>query len=305
MALDKSIVVSVTSRLFADEIANLQSKIGCILPLRDAHRLQNIQALGLGNLCSRDSAVDFIQAYHYLDKCTLAVLEEVGPNSLRLTRIDPMDNYQIKNAYQPAFHWDNYSELVVIPPVFGRKDATVSLESNGFDVVFPAVVPEPLAQTVLQKLLLYNIYYRVAETTPTDVNLAEVTLYTTNITYMGRNYALDVDPVGSSSAMRMLDDLSIYLCVLSALIPRGCVRLLTSLVRHNKHELVEIFEGVVPPEVQALDLNNVSVADDITRMGALMTYLRSLSSIFNLGRRFHVYAFSSDTNTASCWCAYN
>nr|ACZ66305.1 putative minor capsid protein [Human gammaherpesvirus 8] len=301
MALDKSIVVNLTSRLFADELAALQSKIGSVLPLGDCHRLQNIQALGLGCVCSRETSPDYIQIMQYLSKCTLAVLEEVRPDSLRLTRMDPSDNLQIKNVYAPFFQWDSNTQLAVLPPLFSRKDSTIVLESNGFDIVFPMVVPQQLGHAILQQLLVYHIYSKISAGAPGDVNMAELDLYTTNVSFMGRTYRLDVDNTDPRTALRVLDDLSMYLCILSALVPRGCLRLLTALVRHDRHPLTEVFEGVVPDEVTRIDLDQLSVPDDITRMRVMFSYLQSLISIFNLGPRLHVYAYSAETLAASCW----
>ncbi|AGY30709.1 ORF26 [Retroperitoneal fibromatosis-associated herpesvirus] len=303
MALDRSIIVTLTSRLFADELAVLQSKIGSVLPVRDCHRIQSIQALGLGSVCSRETATDYIQVFKYLASCTLAVLEEVGPDSLRLTRMDSMDNVQIKNVYSPFFQWDNHTRLAVLPPVFDRRGSTVVLESNGVDLVFPMVVPESLGHVILQQLLVYHLYARVAGGAPDAVNMAEVELYTTNVTHMGRHYQLDVANVDPRNALGLLDDLSMYLCIFSALLPRVCLRLLTALVRHDRHPLVEVFEGVVPEEVTRIDIDQLNVADDITRMRVMFSYLQSLSSIFNLGARLHVYSYAEETLTASCWYA--
>ncbi|QDQ69234.1 capsid triplex subunit 2 [Colobine gammaherpesvirus 1] len=301
MALDRSILITLTSRLFADELAALQSKIGSVLPVRDCHRIQSLQALGLGCVCSRETATDYVQVIRYLSKCTLAVLEEVGPDSMRLTRMDPMENFQVKNVYSPFFQWDSHTRLAVLPPVFDRRASTIPLHSNGVDLVFPMVVPEHLGHAILQQILVYHLYSRVAAGSPDGVNMAEVELYTANVSHMGRTYQLDVVGTDPHAALGVLDDISMYMCILSATLPRVCLRLLTSLVRHDRHPLVDVFEGVVPDEVTRIDLDQLNVADDLTRMRVAFSYLQSLSSVFNLGPRLHVYTYSGDTLTASCW----
>nr|AIA82771.1 capsid protein [Bovine gammaherpesvirus 4]QJC19185.1 capsid protein [Bovine gammaherpesvirus 4] len=301
MLQDRSIVISLTSRLFTDEISSLQEKIGCVLTVQDSHRLQNVQSLGLGQVFPKDAFPDYVQMYYYITNATLAILEEVKPDSIVLTRIDPNITYQIKNSYKPFFQWDSHSQLCVIPPIFGRDVSTVSLESNGVDIVFPVVVPERLANIVLQKLLLYNIYSKLSQETPNEVNMAEVSLYTTNISYLGRNYVLAIENMNPSSSMALLDDLAIYVSILSALLPKACIRLITTLMRHGQHELLDVFGGMVPPEIHNIDLNNMNIGDDMTRMGAFITYIQTLGSVFNLGSRLHLSTYSSDTNTATCW----
>ncbi|CAA45649.1 unnamed protein product [Saimiriine gammaherpesvirus 2] len=303
MLTDKTIIVSLTSRLFADEITKLQKKIGSILPLQDPHKLQSLDTLGLNAVCSRDVFPDYVHMFSYLSKCTLAILEEVNPDNLILTRLDPSETYQIKNVYEPMFQWDGFSNLTVIPPVFGRQQATVTLESNGFDLVFPSVVPSDLAQAIIGKLLLYNLYSRLVESDP-EINIEEVNMYTTNVTHMGRHYVLDINHNNPNEALKSLDDLAVYTCILSALIPRACLRVLTILMRHDQHELLDVFRGIVPREVYEIDANALSIGDDITRMTTFITYLQSLSSIFNLGAKLHLSSYASETQTATCWISY-
>ncbi|AAC95550.1 orf 26 [Ateline gammaherpesvirus 3] len=303
MLTDKTITVSLTSRLFADEIAKMQKKLGSILPLQSPHKIQSLETLGLNTVCSRDVFPDYVHMFSYLSKCTLAILEEVNPDRLILTRLDPSEIYQIKNVYEPLFQWDGFTNLTVIPPVFGRQKATVTLESNGFDLVFPSVVPSDLAQAIIGKLLLYNLYSRLVESDP-EINMEEVTMYTTNVTHMGRHYVLDITHNNPNEALKSLDELAVYTSILSALIPRACLRMLTILMRHEQHELLDVFRGIVPREVYEIDASALNIGDDITRMSTFITYLQSLSSIFNLGVKLRLLSYTSEALTATCWISH-
>lgn len=300
MFTDTKITVTLSSRLFADEVTKLQERLGSILPLKDPHGAQNIQSVGLGSVCGRDTVPDYVIMYNYLSKCTLAILDEVTHDALVFSKIDPTQTYQIKNVYRPFFQWDGHSQLVVMPPIFNLADSTVYLESNGTDIVFPMVVPLDIGQDVLQKLLMYNIYSRVMAQNP-DINQQEVLLHTSHITHLGRTYTLDLDHQNPMTSLNVLDNLGIYLAILSALIPRGCLRLVTSLMRHNEHELLGVFGDIIPQEVANIDLGDLSIGDDIVRMGAMMTYLQTLGTIFNLGPRFFISTYSSETLAATCW----
>lgn len=304
MALDKRIFVTVTSRLFNDEINKLQEKIGSIVPLRDPYKVQTIESIGLQSVCSRDSCPDYVQIFLYLSKCTFAILDEVAPDGLYLTRIDANENYQIKNVYAPFFNWSSSSQLVVVPPVFSRKESTIALESNGVDLVFPSVVPSDLYQLILQRLLLLNLYSRIADADQNAVNIEEVVFQATNITYRGRNYTLDITHNDPGSSLRALDNLALYVAILSALIPRSCLRLVTALMRNDEHELLDVFRGIVPPEFNGIDLDDLNIDDDIARMDAFFTYIQSISAIFNLGGRFHLSSYTPETALATCWYYY-
>ncbi|ARW78089.1 capsid triplex subunit 2 [Common bottlenose dolphin gammaherpesvirus 1 strain Sarasota] len=301
MIINNKVIVTLTSRLFTDEIVKLQEKIGSIVPLKDTHGLQNIHSVGLGPVCARDGAPDYVLMYQYLAKSNLVVLEEVNNDTLVFNKLDVAQTYQIKNIYKPFFQWDSYSQLVVIPPIFGIQQATVTLESNGTDVVFPSVVPLDVGQDVLQKLLMYNVYSRVTAYDPDAANQAEVLLHTGHITHMGRSYALDLAQQSPEGCLSVLDNLSLYMSILSALLPRACLRLVSSTLRHGCHDLLAVFGGVIPQEVRDIDLDALSVTDDISRMGATMTYLQALSSIFNLGPRLFISSYSPENLTATCW----
>lgn len=300
MLVDKKIIITFTSRLFADEISKLQEKIGTIVPLKDPHKLQNLQSVGLSCVYSRESSPDYVHIFTYISRCTLAILEEVTPDTIVLTRIDPMDNYQIKNVYKPFFQWDSHSHLVIIPPVFGRDDATVILESNGYDLVFPCVVPYDLGQSILQRLFLYNLYSRIAATDP-QVDMNGVLLYTTSITHMGRTYNLEIPQNNPTGTLQILDNLAIYVSIMAALLPRSCLRLVTVLLRHDEHELLDIFRGVIPPEIINSANAPLVIQDDVIRMETFISYLQTLSSIFNLGPKLQVASYMPETLTATCW----
>lgn len=300
MLVDKKIIVTLTSRLFTDEISKLQEKIGSIVPLKDPHKLQNLQSVGLSSVYSKESAPDYVCMFNYLSKCTLAILEEVTQDTIVFTRIDPSDNYQIKNIYKPFFQWDSYSFLVIIPPVFNREDATIVLESNGYDVVFPCVVPYDLGQIVIQKLFLYNLYSRIADSDP-HVDMNAVLLHTTTLTHMGRTYNLEIPQNNPAGALQILDNLAIYVSIMSALLPRSCLRLVTVLLRHDEHELLDIFRGVIPQEIINSANAPLVIQDDVIRLETFISYLQTLSSIFNLGPKLQVAYYMPETLTATCW----
>lgn len=303
MQTDRSIVVTLASRLFADEVAALQARIGSVLPLRDVHRHQSLTAVGLDSVCGRDAPADYVKASAYLSRCALAVLDEVGVDTLFFTRIDPGETYSLKNVYRPFFQWDSQSELAVVPPYFGREEATVRLESNGFDIVFPLVLPADLAQTALQKVLMYNMYMRVYRGDPFAVNIDAVRLICGNVAYMGRTYPLDVNETDPRGALASLDSLSLYLSIMTALLPRATLRLTGILMRHDQHRLLEVFRGIIPPEIVAIDNDELNIQDDAARMDAFLTYLQALAPVFNLGARLKLAAYSTDTLTGTCWLA--
>ncbi|ATA58255.1 VP23 like capsid [Eptesicus fuscus gammaherpesvirus] len=301
MNVDREIKITLTSRLYADELAQLQERVGSVVPLKDPHRLQSIQALGLECVYSRETAPDYVHMFSYLSQCTLAILDGVTQDTITLTKLDPTTAYQIKNVYKPFFQWDQHSRLVLLPPIFGRETATVPIESNGIDVVFPILVPFDIAQMVLQRLLLHNVYERVNAALPNDVNMAEVRVYTTSLTHLGRNYRLDFERQNPAGALNLLDNLAMYISILCTLLPRACLRLVTSLLRYNEHELLDVFRGVVPDEINRIDLGQLNVNEDMTRMGTLMTYLQTVGSIFNLGPCFRISVFCPETQLATCW----
>lgn len=304
MQTDKSIIITLTSRLFADEIKLLQDKVGAILPLQHFHKDQNITSVGLSPVYSQDGPADYVKGCNYLAKCTFAILEEVEYDTLKLTRIDPGELYLIKNIYQPFFQWDPFSQLQVVPPAFSRKEATVKLESNNFEIVFPHVLPAELAHTILQKVLLYNIYHKLYLDDPMAISEDEIRLFTTTVNYLGRTYLLDIEGQDPQGALNVLDNLGLYTSILTALIPKCCLRLATLLIRNNQHELLDIFRGLVPAEVLALDQGRLNVGEDMVRMEAFITYLQTLSSVFNLGLKVNLASYSADTLTATCWLAY-
>lgn len=297
MQVDNRIIVTLTSRLYADEISKLQEKIGSILPLQDPHKLQNLNSVGLSSVCQKNVVPDFIQIYSYLSRATIAILEEVTPDTLVFTRIDSSQNYQLKNVYHPFFQWDSHSVLSIIPPVFGIDKNTITLESNGFDLVFPTVVPYSLAQVVIQKLMLYNIYTKLHDANIGDINMDHVRLQTTTIHHMGRAYVLDIAYNNPASMLEILDNLVIYSSVVAALLPNSLMRMIPVILRHNQHELVDVFAGVVQHDVN-LDIN---IDDDIQKMEYFMAYMQSLSTIFNLSPKLRLAQYSSDTLCGTAW----
>lgn len=301
MLVDKKIVIPLTSRLFADEVSRLQELIGCVVNVKDPHKLQSIQSLGLSPACSPDGTIDFVKMVGYLSSCALAILEEVSPDELTLTRIDPLENYSIKNVYTPHFHWDSHCNLTIIPPVLETEMRRITLESNGCVLMFPLVVPRQLAQDILHKMLLHTIYARVATYDPA-VNLGVVRAHTEAVSYLGREYRLDFGDQ-TTSTLGVLDNLAIYTSILTALIPRACNRLMQSLMRFDEHELMDIFRGMVPADlVQEDEVGDVE--EDIVRMNAFMTYMQSLGTVFNLGPTLHTTTYCAETKVATCWCPY-
>lgn len=301
MLVDKKIIIPLTSRLFADEVSRLQELVGCVVNIKDPHKLQNIQSLGLSPACSSDGTIDFVKMVGYLSSCALAILEEVSPDELVLTRIDPLENYSIKNVYTPHFHWDSHCNLTIIPPVLETDLRRVTLESNGCTLMFPLVVPRQLAQDILQKMFLYTVYRRVASYDQT-VDMELVRAHTGVVTYMGREYRVDFGE-DTTSTLEALDNLAIYTSILTTLIPKACNRLMQSLIRFNEHELMDIFRGLVPENlVQEDEVGDVE--EDIVRMNAFMTYMQSLGTVFNLGPTLHTATYCPETKVATCWCPY-
>nr|BEG23096.1 capsid triplex subunit 2 [Macronycteris gammaherpesvirus 1] len=297
MQVDNRIVVTLTCRLYADEISKLQEKVGCILPLQDSHKLQNLNSVGLTTVCQRNVAPDFIQIYSYLSRATLAILEEVTPDSLIFSRIDYSQNYQLKNVYSPFFQWDSHTPLAVIPPVFGIEKSTIVLESNGFDLVFPSVVPLDLGQIVIQKLFLYNVYAKLHEDNVGDINMEHVHLQTTTIHHMGRTYALDIAPNNPESILEIMDNLVMYSSILMYMVPQAIQRLFPVILRHNQHELLDLFIG----DNQVDDQFHANIDDDIPKMEAFMACLHSLSTVFNLGPKLRLAQYSSETLCGTAW----
>ncbi|AIU39551.1 capsid triplex subunit 2 [Equid gammaherpesvirus 5] len=300
MQVDSKIVVTLTSRLYADEIAKLQEKVGAVVPLQDYHRLQNVGSVGLGGVYQRHVAPDFIKMFSYLSECTLAILDEVNPDTLVLTRLDPAQNYELKNVYSPSFQWHSHTLLTVCPPVFGRERSTVTLESNGVDLVFPVVLPHGLAQAVLQKMMLYNVYTRLHDANVGDVNMEHVKFHATNVQHMGRVYALDIGQGNPAGMLELLDNLAIYVAIVATLIPNAMARLLPALMRHDQHELLNLFAGVAPQD----DGADFNIEDDIQKMESFMAYVQSLSTIFNLGPKLRLGQYSPDTSSGTVWLSH-
>lgn len=294
-------MVPLTSRLYSDELAILQKLVGAVVNLKDPHRLQSLQSIGLGPV-STCGAVDFVKMTSYLASCSLAVLEEVAPDQLVLTRMDPAEAYRIRNIYKPFLPWDSHSQLCVIPPIFGGDSCKIPLESNGCVLILPTVVPRDVAQDILQKLLIKNIYTRLAASDPA-INLGEIDMYTGTVSYLGVDYVINTE-AGQESALSALDNLAMYTCILMTLIPRACARLSDSLIRSEEHELLQLFRRMLPDELQLFTQNNLDVQDDLLKMNAFMTYAQSISTIFNLGRVLHVATYEPESLTASCWCGY-
>lgn len=301
MNSDRSVVISLASRLFSDEMVALQARVGSVVTLRDSHKLQNISSVGLGDFCNSDLAPDFVQMYFYISKCTLAILEQVDTDSITLTKINPQDIHQFKNVYKPLISWDSYGHLCVIPPIFGIENSTVKLESNGTSIVFPFVAPEPVASSAIQKLLLYNLYARIATEDPQEVDMQQVMMYTTNVDYLGQTYHLDIRENDPLSVLTLMDELSVYTSILTGLMPLACRRFLTHLVRQGQHQLVDVFAGLAPQDVAAPVAQPVNILDDISRMEAFIGYLQCLSSLFNLGRRLFITEYSQETLSATGW----
>lgn len=303
--VDRRIFVPLASRLFSDEVATLQGMVGAVINVKDPHRLQSVQTVGLGPaaVCGN---IDFVKMTSYLTSCSLAVLEEVSPDQLVLTRIDPTEVYPLKNVYRPFLPWDSHSHLCAIPPIFAGGNCRVSLESNGCTLIFPMVLPRDVAQDALQKLLLKAVYTRLAVSDGT-IDLAEVNLYTGSVRHLGVEYAIDPEVGdGRSATLAALDNLALYACILVSLLPLACLRLTESLIRHDEHELLQLFRRLVPDELQALARGDVlDVRDDMVKVNAFFTYVQAMATVFNLGHVLRVVTYESDTLTASCWCAYN
>ncbi|AAO12330.1 capsid protein [Porcine lymphotropic herpesvirus 3] len=303
MFTDSKITISLTSRLYADEISKLQEKIGAVVPIEASHGIQNIQSLGLAAVANMGASSDYVLMFNYLSKCTLAVLDEVNTDSLILTKIQRDKAYQIKNVYQPFFQWSNNIQLCVMPPMFDKDLNSIELESNNYTIIFPAVVPVEVAHDALQKLLLYNIYSRVLINEPDPALMREVTTYCNYVTYLGVHYQLNIEANDASASLRLLDNLAMYLSIMTVLLPRGCTRLLTSLVRYGEHELLELFRRLVPDEMNVVNLERVSIYEDLTKLGMLMTYLQTLGAVFNLGPRLQVSLYVTESLLATCWCS--
>ncbi|ADW24367.1 capsid protein [Cricetid gammaherpesvirus 2] len=301
MALDKTIIVPLTSRLYADEISALQSKIGALVPVHHYHRLQNVQALGLHPVIYPEADIDWIAAFRFLSRCTLAILESVAPDAITLTRLDYNENYQLKNVNVPETEWPLQGELAVIPPIFGVPEATISLASNDMLLVLPSVVPAGLAQMAIQKILLYNIYSRIVAEDNMAADMELVRHATGSVAYMGRNYILQLQRNAPAGALAVLDDVSICTSVLCAVIPGACANLAAATIRQGRHELVEVFEGLLPDGLEEIQRDNLNVAEDISKMGLFMSYVCNLSSIFNLGQRLRVSGYEASTKTCTCW----
>ncbi|AAX58062.1 ORF26 [Ovine gammaherpesvirus 2] len=301
MFVDSKVVVSCTSRLFTDEVCKLQEKVGCIVPLQDSHGAQNLQTVGLKPALGVDLSSDYVLMANYLSKCTLAILEEVSADTLTLTKITRTGTYQIKNKYTPFFQWDSNTQVCVIPPILDQPGNSVELESNNFTLLLPMVVPCEVAHEVLQRVLTYNIYLRVTQAEPDAARMADVLARTNYVTYMGHHYPLNLENLENSGALAFLDNLALYLCIMVGLLPRSCVRLLTTLLRHGENELLHVFRRIVPEEFNAADLNADTVYPDMTKIGMLMTYLQTLGSIFNLGPRLQVSLYTPENLAATCW----
>ncbi|AIB03181.1 capsid triplex subunit 2 [Bovine gammaherpesvirus 6] len=301
MFVDSKIIVSCTSRLYADEISKLQEKIGAVVPLIDSHANQNLHSMGLSPTTHTDITSDYVLMFNYLSKCTLAVLEEVNADSLVLTKIQKNQAYQIKNIYQPFFHWDNNMQLCVIPPLFGKESNTVALESNNFTLLLPSVVPTEIAHEALQKFLTFHTYSRVIRAEPAAAAFENVVAATNYINYMGATYFLNVEHSEASGALAILDNLSLYLAIMVAMIPRACVRLITAVMRQGENELLGVLRNIVPEEFNAFNLNIDNIEEEMSRLGVMMTYLQTLSSIFNLGPKLQLSSYISENLVATCW----
>ncbi|AAM22126.1 capsid protein [Suid gammaherpesvirus 3] len=301
MFVNNKITVTLTSRLYADEIAKLQDMIGAVIPIEASHGFQNIQSLGLFAVAGCDASLDYVLMFNYLSKCTLAILDEVNADSLVLTKIQNDKAYQIKNVYQPFFQWCSNIQLCVMPPMFDKSLNSIELESNNYTLVLPIVVPVDVAHDALQKLLLFNIYSRVLAHEPNPALMREVITYCNYVTYLGSHYQLNLENNDTVSSLHLLDNLAMYLSIMTVLLPRGCGRLLTSLVRHGEHELLGLFRRLVPDEMNVENLDRVSIYEDLTKLGMLMTYLQTLASIFNLGPRLQVSSYISESLLATCW----
>ncbi|AAC58073.1 minor capsid protein [Alcelaphine gammaherpesvirus 1] len=303
MAVDSKIVVSCTSRLFTDEVCKLQEKVGCIVPLRDSHGSQNLQTVGLKPALGIDLGSDYVLMCNYLSTCTLAILEEVTTDSLVLTKISRNGTYQIKNKYHPFFQWDSNIQVCVMPPLFDQESNSVDLQSNNFTLLLPIVVPCEVAHEALQKVLTYNIYLRVTQAEPNAARMADVLAQTNYVTYLGNHYSLNLEGMESLGALAFLDNLATYLCIMVGLLPRACVRLLTTLLRHGENELLNVFRRMIPDEFNAAaaNLNADTVYPDMTKIGLLITYLQTLGSIFNLSPRLQVSTYTPENLSATCW----
>lgn len=279
----------------------MQQLIGCVINVKDPHKLQNINSIGLTPACSPGGTIDFVKMVSYISSCSLAILEEVEPDALTLSRIDPLQNYSFKNVYRPHFHWESHSQLAIIPPVFESDSKIITLESNGCVLMFPIAVPRELAQDILQKLLIRTIYTRLAPSDPA-VDMAVVDQQTGTVAFNGRDYTMDLGENAATSLMP-LDNLAIYTSILTALIPNACGKMMKALLRTGEHELMDIFRQVIPEDLVKAD-DIVNVEEDLVKMNAFMTYMQSLGTIFNLGPLIRIATFCQETQTAIGWCSY-
>ncbi|AZB49125.1 capsid triplex subunit 2 [Vombatid gammaherpesvirus 1] len=292
------VTINFTARLFNDELKELQTRVGSVLPLKDPYTIQNIQSVGLGMIFSESTTPDYITCYNYLNRCTLAILDAVYPDHMTLTKIVDRCYYDIKNVYQPHFPWDTQCQLSIIPPVFGIHLATVKLESNGFDVVFPCVLPTTVATQVLQKLLLHSIYEKSLTHDPDLLSREELLLRTGAVTYMGRNYTLNLESADQSQTLGLLDDLAIHSTVMLAVAPTACKILMKLLLRHDESEFLELYRGILDYQDNAVD--HIDLQSELSAMELFLSYVQTLGHIFNLEPRLSLTTYSPDSNSGTC-----
>ncbi|AZB49198.1 capsid triplex subunit 2 [Phascolarctid gammaherpesvirus 1] len=292
------VTINFNTRLFNDELKALQSRVGSILTLRDPYTIQNIQSVGMGMIFSESVTPDYITSYNYLNSCTLGILDEVYPDNMTLTKILDRNYYELKNVYQPHFPWDSQCQLSVIPPVFGSGISTVKLESNGMDIVFPSVVPTPVASQILQKLLLFSIYEKAIVHDPDLVSREELLLRTGSITYMGRNYTLNLESSEQRQTLHLLDDLAIHSTIMLAVTPLACKILMRLLLRHDESEFLELYRGIL--EHPAEDYERADLQKELSAMELMLSYMQTLSGIFNLEPRLSITGYSPDSNSGTC-----
>nr|ACV65505.1 capsid protein [Murid gammaherpesvirus 4] len=298
MASNRNIVITLTSRLYADEISALQEMVGAVICLQHYHQVQDVASIGLGHIIRPEGPVDWIAAFHYLRRCTFGILHEINPDSISIIRVDPGENYQIKNTSKPYVMWDEHDDLAIIPPIFGVQQCTIKLDSNNVNLVFPSVVPAGLAQMGIQKILMYNLYSNLLAAERNHDNVNALEHYTRNISYMGRTYNLDAMAQHQDGAMAVLDDVAMCTAVLAAIVPEVCNRVAMATIREGQHPLVEVFADNVPMLQRGQELN---VEQDIMLMGLFMAYTHKLGSIFNLSTRLCLGAYSHETKIGTCW----
>lgn len=297
----RTVTVNLTCRLYTDEVSTLQEYVGSIVPLMDDAKNQHLSGVGLSLVCSTSTAPDYVTVSNYLSKCVYGILEEVRPDSLQFTVLSRGQSVALRNVTKPAFSWTTYDELCVIPPVFGLNAATVKLASNDFDLILPAVVPLEVGFTVLRNLVTYTLFTRAYVRLPGVVNIADLEVRTSQLSYLGKTYTLNLQEMNTDGTLGLLENIAVYASILAAVIPSVCLVFNQTLARHGSHELLPLYRGLVPDFLARAQIEQNEIADDLTRVEAFMTYVQTLAAVFNLEPRLRLAAYVDETRTATAW----